>query len=240
MDARPALALETSGLGGGVALAHAGSLAVRALPQEYRHGAAVFPAIQELLAQAGLALRDLGLLAFSQGPGSFTGLRIAATFARVLNAATGCDVVAVPTLAVIAANTWSHPREPGRIAVLIDARGGRAFGAAFERRADGYELVSGPGRYDVRPWLAGLAQPVCVLGPGVPAHRESVAAAGAEVLGAEYGQPGAEQVLALGQRLARAGHLCRPEEIVPLYLRPPECEEVYEQRRAAARQRRGG
>jgi hypothetical protein len=45
-------------------------------------------------------------------------------------------------------------------------------------------------------------------------------------------------VLVVGRHLAAAGRFCTPEEIVPAYLRPPECEEVYEQRRAEARQRR--
>jgi hypothetical protein len=39
--------------------------------------------------------------------------------------------------------------------------------------------------------------------------------------------------------MASASRVCRPEQIVPLYIRPPACEEVYEQKRAAARKRRG-
>ncbi len=123
--------------------------------------------------------------------------------------------------------------------MILDARRGQLYGAVFEHTGgDDLRPIVDAGRYDAATWLAALSKPCWVLGEGVAQHREAVAAAGLPVLPEEYGLPDARQVLMIGQRRAVAGQFCTPAEIVPLYLRPPECEEVYEQRRAAARARR--
>jgi hypothetical protein len=77
-----------------------------------------------------------------------------------------------------------------------------------------------------------------VLGEGVRKYAGEVAAAGLEVLAEECWWPRAGEVLAIGRGLAAAGEFCAPEAILPAYLRPPECEEVYERRRAEAKARR--
>ena len=69
-------------------------------------------------------------------------------------------------------------------------------------------------------------------------RQEDMIAAGLDVLGEDYWWPDARRVLEIGRRLAAAGDFCTPEQIRPAYLRPPECEEVYEERRAAAREKR--
>jgi tRNA threonylcarbamoyladenosine biosynthesis protein TsaB len=234
------LALETSSARGGVALAR-GSLPplVRTLETASGHAGELFPAIRDLLHDAGARLADVTLLAFSHGPGSFTGLRLAATIARMLQSSIGCTVVAVPTLEVIATNALAHPDRPSPLAVILDARRGQVFGALFERRNDELETARPAGMFDAASWLAGLPRPFWILGDGIPKHADAVAASGGTVLDETYWPPRAETVLRLGQRLAAGGHTCSPAEIVPAYFRPPECEEVYETRRAQARRRRG-
>lgn len=237
------LAIETSSLRGSVALGRGHDvLGSRTLAPERKHTTELLPAIGEMLAEVHLRPTNVGVVAFSQGPGSFTGLRVAATLARMWQSAVGSRVVGVPTLEVIARNALKADMGLGRcsgVAVMLDARRGQVFGAVYERVNDSeLRTVADAALYDAAAWLATLEQPCAVLGEGVQKHRPEVTAAGLDVLPEEYWLPDARQVLAIGRRLATAGHFCRPEEIVPAYLRPPECEEVYEQRRAEARQRR--
>ena len=234
------LAIETSQRQGSVALARGAELcAARTLSADRRNAAELMPAIAELLDGAARRLADVTVFAYSCGPGSFTGLRVAATIGRMLQSAVGCAVVAAPTLEVIAENARSHPAQPARMAVMLDARGGRVFGGLFERRGDELLTVRPAELFEPQLWLRELPRPVWVLGAGVGQHADVIAAAGVEVLDEAYWPARAEHVVAVGRRLADAGRFCEPGEIVPHYVRRPECEEVYEQRRTEARRRRG-
>ncbi|MEW6253521.1 MAG: tRNA (adenosine(37)-N6)-threonylcarbamoyltransferase complex dimerization subunit type 1 TsaB [Planctomycetota bacterium] len=240
------LALETSSLRGSIALGRGGvPLAERVLSHERRHAAELLPGIAELLVGAGQRPGDVGVVAFSQGPGSFTGLRIAATIARLWRAAGGCAVVGVPSLEVIAHNALPWLREPRCCAVMLDARRAQVFSALFELRSDvpggdGLHELSPAALRDPDPWIRELPPGCVVLGDAVPQHRAALQTAGASIMPAETWPPQARGVLARAQPRIEAGAFCQPADIVPLYLRPPECEEVYEQRRAAAKARRGG
>jgi len=234
------LGLETSSLRGSVALARNGQLVgVRQLTAERRHTSELFPAIADLLRDASAHLADVTLFAFSRGPGSFTGLRVAATIGRMLHGAVGCPVVAVPTLEVIAENASADAAVPPRLAVVLDAKRGQVYGGLFARDGGVWAAVDTPAVHEPGSWLAQIEKPVAVIGDGMGGHAAAIVAVGATILDEGLWRPRADVVVALGCRLAVARQTCRPEEIIPLYLRPPECEEVYEVRRATARRRRG-
>lgn len=235
------LAIETSGPQGGVGLAlGARTLGLRRLAADRRHAAELLPAIRDLLAEHGRRPADVDVCAYSCGPGSFTGLRVAATVSQMMQSAVGCRVVAVPTLEAIARNALAHPDRPTRIAALLDARRGQVYAAVFERLGDDtLRRVAEAGVYEPAALLDEFEPPFWIVGEGVRAHAEACEASGGTVLGESFWPRSAEQVLAIARRLAAEGRVCRPEQIVPLYVRPPACEEVYEQRRAEARRRRG-
>jgi len=235
------LAIETSGPHGGVGLALGGrTLGVRRLAADRRHTSELLPAIRELLDEHGRRLADVDIFAYSCGPGSFTGLRVAATVGRMMQSAVGCRVVAVPTLEVIARNALAHPDRPTRIVALLDARRGQVYAAVFERVDDDtLRCVTEASLHEPNALLDTIEPPFCILGEGVRVHGEACAASKGKVLDEAYWPPSVEQVLAIARRMSAEGRFCRPEQIVPLYLRPPACEEVYEQRRAEARRRRG-
>jgi len=235
------LAIETSGQVGSVALAWGERLlGLRRLSEDRPHTAELLPAIDDLLRENGRRLAEVGVFAYSCGPGSFTGLRVAATVGRMMQSAVGCRVVAVPTLEAIARNALADPDRPNRIVALLDAKRGQVYAAVYERIADD-ELRSLVAARLCEPatLLKSVKPPFCMVGEGVRQHAEACAASRGLILDEAYWPPSAEHVLTIGRRLAAAGRVCKPEEIVPLYIRPPECEEVYEQRRAAARRKRG-
>jgi len=234
------LAIETSTLRGSIALGcGAEMLAWRPLSTERTHTSELLPTLREMLASAGLRPADVDVLAFSHGPGSFTGLRVAATIARVWQAATGCRVVAVPTFEVIARNALGWTPLPQHLAIIQDAKRGQLAAAVFAAHAGELRVIQEARRVSALPWLAAVPRPCAVGGSGVSAWETALREAELDILPEAFWQPDARQVLAVGRRLAEAGCFCAPSAIVPLYLRPPECEEVYEQRRAEARRRRG-
>jgi len=243
MQARGLLvALETSSRCGSVAIRlPEGSVRLRRLAQERRSAADLMPAVRDLLAEAGCRLRDVRVAAFSQGPGSFTGLRIGATVARMLRSVAGARIVAVPSLQVVASNALEVDDAPPRVLALIDARRGRVYAAAFEHRDGRMHPLRRleTGLYEPAEALAAVEPPFWILGEGVAAHREACERSCGTVGPQELWIPSAVWVARIAADLARQGRFCSRERIVPLYIRPPECEEVYEQRRATARARRG-
>src|SRR5689334_13247826 len=96
-----ALAVETSGRIGSVALAEDGRLiAEEAFPHGLQHAAHILPIIDRLCGARGWRPRDLEQLYVSIGPGSFTGLRIGVTLCKTIAFATGAKIVAVPSVRV--------------------------------------------------------------------------------------------------------------------------------------------
>jgi tRNA threonylcarbamoyladenosine biosynthesis protein TsaB len=101
-----------------------------------RHTALLLPMAQQLLADAGLRLTDLDYLAFTQGPGSFTGLRIA--IGAVQGLALGLDrpVIGVSTLATLAARC-QRLQGASSVAVALDARMGQVYWGRYGQDAEG-------------------------------------------------------------------------------------------------------
>jgi tRNA threonylcarbamoyladenosine biosynthesis protein TsaB len=223
------LAVENSGPRGSVVLLNGHELrAAGELPSERAGG--LLPLVRDVLAEGGCRAADLAAYCFSRGPGSFTGLRTAATLGRVLG---------VPTLEAIASNASGDPVRPEQIVAMIDARRGQVYAAAYRPRADGtlVELVPA-GVHDPEALLSSLQPPLAVLGAGVAACRTVCEARGAQILDKALWNPTAAQVARIALRRLEAGEVPAEADSLPLYLRPPECEEVYEQRRAEARRRR--
>ena len=93
-----------------------------------QHSDAVLPLLDHVLKQADLTWADLGMLAMGQGPGSFTGLRIAAATLAGINAAQKLPVWGFSSLAITAMQTCN----PQAIWVLEDARAGEVFAGLYQ------------------------------------------------------------------------------------------------------------
>ena len=103
------LIIETSSRGGQIGLAVDGVVAHHAqLDPTRRNNRDLAPTTGSLLQAGGFTPKQLAGVMVSQGPGSFTGLRVGVMSAKVLAYATGCKLVAVPTFWAIAAQTPAH------------------------------------------------------------------------------------------------------------------------------------
>ena len=152
------LAIETSGRLGSVALAQGDKLLSEShFSGPMRHSAEIFPAVTDLLSRFSKKPDQIEQIYISVGPGSFTGLRIAVTFAKTMALANNSKIVAVDTLDCIAANVIDFaPPSPlpqlntqhgakrrarfgnstlktdDRLAVILDAKRGQFFIAVYE------------------------------------------------------------------------------------------------------------
>lgn len=117
----------------------------------FRHSETLLPAIERCLGEASLTLREIGLIACTCGPGSFTGLRIGMATAKGMSLALGIPWVGIPTLDCIAQGHALgqalgqafrldfEPERAGRtiIVPVIDARKNRVYSALYK---DGHRV----------------------------------------------------------------------------------------------------
>jgi tRNA threonylcarbamoyladenosine biosynthesis protein TsaB len=226
-----ALAIETSGRIGSIAVAGDGSvLASDQFPHGLQHAAQILSRIDALCRAHRLSPGDLDELYLSIGPGSFTGLRIGVTLAKTLALATGVKVVAAPSVEVLVRNA---PADASNAIVVLDAKRDQIFTARFSRGVDGEWRVEEAARLDsLAAMLARSPRPVHLLGEGLPQHEKFIPPGDDGVLktNPESWRARAEIVVELGYAMARRGDFADANSLTPIYIRKPEAEEKWEQR----------
>ena len=119
---------------------------------EVSHSVSLFENIDRALNENCLGIMDIGLIGVGVGPGSFTGIRIAVSTARMLSQLLEKPLVGLKTHLIYAVSAcFMTGIKHENILVAFDARKGRVFGALYRRGSDIYspfEIVP-PGDYSV-------------------------------------------------------------------------------------------
>lgn len=125
------LNIETATKNCSVALSKDGkTLAIRELSeQNFSHAEKLHVFVEELLLETNVALKDLQAIAVSQGPGSYTGLRIGVSAAKGLCYALSIPLIALDTLEILARKIQIST---GIILPMIDARRLEVYSAFFD------------------------------------------------------------------------------------------------------------
>ena len=235
-----ALAIETSGRLGSVALAVGGrAVAEDRFPHGLQHAAEIIPRIDALCRQQGWSPADIEEVYVSTGPGSFTGLRIGVTLAKTFALATGARLVAVPSARVLAHNA---PPEARHVVIVLDAKRDQVFTARLQRSdnepagADDWQFEEAPHLTALASALAAAPRPVYLIGEGIPHHQKFIPADDPGVIAAppEAWVARAAVVAQLGFELARDRRYTEPDALLPVYIRKPEAQEKWEAAQAAA------
>ncbi len=165
------LAIDTSADFCSVAASRGATLFSRHEPAAQRQAERILDLVGEVLARAQLEFAQVDGIAYGAGPGSFTGLRIAAGVAQGLALARGLGVVGVGTLLALAEEA-AEEAAGSRIIACLDAHRGEVYHAAYRRAGDGWEEVSAPGVYEPEavPLAPGRDWTGC--GDGFAAYRE--------------------------------------------------------------------
>jgi len=95
------------------------------------HAAWVQPTIKKMMEEKGIRLKDLGAIAVSKGPGSYTGLRIGLSSAKGLAYALNIPLIAISTLDMMAASACDINTD--FICPLIDARRMEVYTAVYDK-----------------------------------------------------------------------------------------------------------
>ena len=158
------LAIETSTELCSAALWLDGKVDAREEVAGQRHSELLLPMIDALLVSHGLKAVELDCIAFGAGPGSFTGLRIACGVAQGIAFGIDVPVIAIGTLAALAAAS-----QAGRVVCCLDARMGEVYHAAYERRSSDWHEVHAPSlcRPDAVPDLPAGAWAGCGGSPSI-------------------------------------------------------------------------
>ena len=122
-----------------MALLRGGELFVEEALAENRHSQMLVPMIRRLLERARLDAGRMDAFAFGQGPGSFTGIRIACGIVQGLAFGANRPVVPVPSLLALAEQS-----NESRVIAALDARMGEAYLAAYARNGDEWDEVIAP------------------------------------------------------------------------------------------------
>jgi tRNA threonylcarbamoyladenosine biosynthesis protein TsaB len=165
-----------------VALAHAGALHEAASPAGGRGDLAQLA--DEVCRRAGIGPAAIERVVVDLGPGSYTGLRVAVTFARFLLHFGGARAFAVDSLALLAARARpAAGAAPRPVHVLLDARRDRVHVQAFTVAADRVTAQAPAAALPLPAALATLRAGDDVVVPAVtpPAIRDAVRGTGATV-----------------------------------------------------------
>lgn len=218
------LALESTDLAGSVATWHEGRLVCElALAAGQRSAQSLAPGIVAVLAQSGWRPAEVGLMAVTVGPGSFTGLRVGVTTAKAFAYACGASVVGLDTLEVLAAAVPCTAAS--RLAAAVDAQRGDVVAGTFvPDGADGW-IAEAPARLiDWQTWLDGLPDGAAVASPLLRKRAADVPAR-LVLTPQSHWTPRAGVVARLAEMRLNEGRLDDVWQLAPRYSRPSAAEE---------------
>ena len=233
------LAIDTSSQSASCALSDDGKL----LGEFYEnvkltHSQTILPRVQQLLATVRVPLDQVDLLAVTNGPGSFTGLRIGLSAVKGMAHALGKPCVGISTLEALAMNLWG---QDCLVAPVLDARCAQVYTALFQGGPQGIHRLREDAALPLDQAEEGLKNaelPVFLVGDGaqmcynrwkehlpqlrLPAPALQYTRAAAVALAA--GLPGHPPV--------------EPQALAPAYLRLPQAERELLARQAQIETRR--
>ncbi|MEW5928258.1 MAG: tRNA (adenosine(37)-N6)-threonylcarbamoyltransferase complex dimerization subunit type 1 TsaB [Gemmatimonadota bacterium] len=222
----PVLALDTSTSVGSVAVGVGDRLlAETALTVGSGHSSALLPAIDAALRSAGLAPGDLAAVVVGGGPGSFTGVRIAAATAKGIVHAAGIPLWAYSSLAAAAAGSWGADRP---VCALFDARRRDVYAACY-RFGPKVDEVMAPEALVLDELLERFrgGPPPLFTGEAAVIHREEIEREpGARVVPAHLAAPRASALLALLRAAPELGRVAEPAHWEPEYVRASGAERI--------------
>lgn len=229
------LAVECSGRVGSVAMGSGPDLLEEiTFSGKMRHSSELFPALNRILKSAGCTPRDVSTLCFTAGPGSFTGLRIAVTAAKMLNFAQKTRLIAVNTLDVIAENATEYVAKeggnPSFISPILDAKQNHFFTAIYKKEEKGWHKETEDAMISSDQILSQTKDNTILLGEGLLYHADLFRSHGIRFLPPEYWPAKASKVLKIGYKMAQQSQFADPFSLVPFYIRQPDAIEKWDRK----------
>lgn len=196
------------------------------------HSETLLPMIEAVIRAAGGEENTPDAIAVSEGPGSFTGLRIGAATAKGLAFAKNIPIIPVPTLDAMAYGCFGSAYV---LCPMMDARRGQAYTGLYEFIGGELKVLDPARAIEVEAQVAKAEElaevsgkTVMYLGCGLPVFREKIASSATKpFVFAPAGMQAerAANIAAYGQLLFDRDVISDAMNFVPLYLRQSQAEE---------------
>ncbi len=219
------LALETSTDACSVALSIDGGITVDYQIAPQMHAQLLLPMVDKLLVDAGISTKDLDGVAFGSGPGSFTGVRIAAAATQGIAFGADIGVIPVSSLQALAQGAY-RVQSATHVLAAFDARMDEVYWGAYAVGADNIiqslqeDRVCSPRQ--VSAPKGSIADEWILLGSGADQYKNVLLSAiGTNVPTRFIGEcwPSAQDVLSVALPVAKAGDFQSAANALPVYLR---------------------
>ena len=228
------LAIDSSGQVASVAIVtDEAVLAEYSVNYKKTHSQTLLPMVEEVMKMTGTEGKELDAVAVTNGPGSYTGLRIGSSTVKGLAMVWDKPIIPVPTVDTLAANYADYD---GLICPLMDARRGQVYTGLY-RFTDGKLTAVVPQvctmLNDILEKVNELGEKVIFLGDGVPVHRQEIAGQVTVPYTLAPMHRSVQSAASLGYLACmylREGKTVTATELVPEYLRLSQAEREREER----------
>ncbi|WP_200761431.1 tRNA (adenosine(37)-N6)-threonylcarbamoyltransferase complex dimerization subunit type 1 TsaB [Poriferisphaera corsica] len=224
------LAIEASGRVGRIAIGRGDQiLAVRDLPASRRHNLDLMQTVDEIFTEQGIAKSDLKEVYISTGPGSFTGLRIAITTAKMLAMVLGCKIIEVPTLQVVMNQGVSDDLSEGDcIAACLNLKRDTVYSGIWQQNAEGEMIAVSEPKLRSSDELRDEAgdQLRVVVGEVLPEALKNedswTRKQNVKIISGPAALADASHTWLIGRSLSKAGKYIEAKDLQAAYIREPE------------------
>lgn len=221
------LALETSAKSVSAAVTENGAVLAQAYQNNgLTHSVTLMPLMEAMLKNASLTLDDIGLIAVTHGPGSFTGLRIGVSAAKGLAWAKGLPCCGVSTLEAMAYGVRDFE---GLIVCAMDARRQQVYHALFRSEKGALTRLCDDcaiGLDAVAERLKDETLPILVLGDGGELAHRYLTEKGipCRLAAPDHRFQNAAGTALCAEDMAARGETCTAQDLQPVYLRLSQAE----------------
>lgn len=222
------LALDTTSVACSVAVSIDDAIWERYEEQPREHTRLLLPMIQGVLQEAEVTLSELDAIVLGNGPGSFIGMRIAASVAQGLAFGSGLDIVPVSSLAAVAAEVFADG-DATEVVVTQDAHMNEVYLGIFAKGSDDLPIPLAPERLQLQEAIAEFNNdaegPRIAAGAGWQRYPALLANNIDSIdTVSDRLHPRARNLLGLGVRSLETGFSVAPAKIMPAYLRQKVAE----------------
>lgn len=229
------LAIETTGAFASVALMQDGKIIGHVKGGDrFSHLQNLMPQIDEVTKDNQLSINDIDAIAVSNGPGSFTGIRIGVSTARALSQILKIPCVQVSSLEALAMRSG---KEDVLVCPILDARRSQVYGGGYYFKDGNMEEAVKAGPYTIVEFMEAVKDfdNVLFMGDGIDTCGEKILAAretGVEFCEEEIRYQDAVTVAELGAKLLAAGQGKAYNDVQPEYMRIAEAERKLKEQQA--------
>jgi tRNA threonylcarbamoyladenosine biosynthesis protein TsaB len=225
------IAIETSGRVGSAAIGRGNEFISEVFFSGFmKHSAELFSTLEKLLTKADASINDIQDVYITAGPGSFTGLRIAVTVAKMFYFTQNSQIVAADTMDVIAENADQCIPDSGEtinhISVILDAKKNLFYTAIYDRFNGSWkksletQIMTAEG---LLQWLeANAKHNVALLGEGLVYYADKFKSPFTHLMNERYWSARASGLFHVGHRMSELDMYTDPMKLTPTYIGLPD------------------